>query len=128
MFISYGTEDTELADEFRTMLEKGRRPLKCFMAKHDIGASQEWEQRILEAMRASRSLLALLTPDSFKKSWVVTECGAAWGLGISVYPAILHVDFKDLPESISKHQGRQIKTTEQRKNLVREIREVLQQG
>lgn len=74
-FISYSHEDREIASEIKEKLESFE--IECFMAHDDLGASEEWKQRILEELYQSDIFVALLS-DNFKNSeWCSQESGIA---------------------------------------------------
>jgi hypothetical protein len=55
----------------------------------DVEYGDDFEDCILDAVRASRELLVLLTPWSLKRPYIWLEIGAIWGLGRRVV-GILH--------------------------------------
>jgi hypothetical protein len=119
VFISYATEDSAIADELRDDLEKN--DLKCFMAERDIQVATEWQDSIRTALIVSKRILALLTPRSINRPWVLMETGAAWALGKPLIPALSHVSANELLDPIRRYQARVIETTAQRQSLVKEL-------
>jgi hypothetical protein len=119
VFISYASEDGEVATEFKTALEA--KELKCFMAKWSSGASEDFNETIRGALVASRLVLLLLTRESEGKPWVMMEVGAAWVLKRPLIPAYQSVDITQQPEPIRNKQGREINTIKARQALVEEI-------
>jgi hypothetical protein len=119
VFVSYASEDSEVATELRDGLE--REGISCFMAGRDLGAGGLWEDDVRAAAQSSRALLLLLTPSSKNSSWVQIEAGAAWVLEKPIIPALSYVRAEELPEPIRKHQCFEAKSSEQRQQLVAKV-------
>jgi TIR domain len=108
VFLSYSEKDSSLANEFALELEQ--RGLSCFFAKRNIDAGANWVDNIREALRSSREIVIVITPESRKSSWVMIEAGAAWVLGKRLTPCLAYVDHSELPSPILMHQTRVMKT------------------
>jgi len=123
VFLSYSTKDKKLASQLRDALKA--RKVSCFMAGKDIRVAAPWEPRIKRAIIGSRLVLLLITPNSKASRWVLAEAGAAWGLSKLIVPAFYKVQYAELPELITKHQGLKIVAVKNRRELVSEIRRLL---
>ncbi len=119
VFISYTDDDKAVAEELLSLLRA--RDLKCFIAQLDIPAGTIWTDEIRHALHSSRAALLLLTEASAKSKWVLYEAGALWALETRVFPACMYADLRTLPEPISHHQARDVRTTEARRTLADEI-------
>ncbi len=62
---------------------------KTFLDEADIEYGDDFEERILQAVRASQELLVLLTPWALRRPYIWLEIGAIWGLGRRVV-GVLH--------------------------------------
>ncbi|GAB5444933.1 MAG: hypothetical protein Fues2KO_52820 [Fuerstiella sp.] len=123
VFVSYSEKDSELADELVGMLR--RRGVSCFLAKRTIDAGAYWLDEIRQAIHRSREMIMLITPESEKSAWVMIEAGAAWILGKRLTPCLRYVDIARLPEAVSMHQVRQMKTHDDMKSITSELAERL---
>jgi hypothetical protein len=119
LFISYSHRDAALAKSLLAKLQHSG--LRCFLAEKDIAASERWEDRIRDALRASERVLLLITPNSKNSHWVVAEAGAAWALGKQLIPAVAYVDVEELISPIASHQARSVHTPEDIDALVGEL-------
>ena len=60
------------------------------------GNGDDFEERILEAVRASDELLVLLTPWSIKRPYIWLEIGAVWGRNKRIVGVLYGLDAKEL--------------------------------
>lgn len=119
LFISYGSGDLELAEEFSRLCE--RAGIETFVANIDISPGTDWYSRIGEEIRQSDEVLLIISPQSIRSPWVMIEVGAAWGLGKPIIPAVLYEDIDTLPEPIKRFQAQKIVSTADRRNLIKGI-------
>lgn len=119
VFLSYASQDERLATELLSMLEE--TGMKCFLAKRDIGAGEDWLTSIREALILSERVVILLTPNSVSRPWVLLETGAAWAINLKIFPAVSFVEPGQLVAPLQKLQVRSIDTTEDRVKFVREV-------
>jgi hypothetical protein len=120
IFLAYSTDDQAAAEELVGLIEDA--DLTCFVARMDLAAGELWSDALREGLRASRMGLLLLTPNSFRQPWVMSEAGALWVLGRPIVAAWRHIDIYKLPEIITDHEVRQIETYMQLTDLIAEIR------
>ena len=75
-FLSYGGEDTELAQQIaKTLMANG---IDVWFAPWSISAGDAWRQQIESGIDQCTHFLALLTPTSIDKPWVKTEIDAGF--------------------------------------------------
>lgn len=110
VFLSYSTDDYQLASELRGRLEG--KSLSVFLAGLSLHGGDLWSEEIRTAIRNTHSALLLLTPYSIKSQWVIAEAGALWAIGVDIVPAIRYVKTQDLPSFITNYQWRNIETDE----------------
>jgi hypothetical protein len=123
IFLSYSHSDAEIATELVSRLADAG--LSCFVAERDITATQQWEPRIREEIRAAQCVLILLTPRSQHSTWVKIEAGAAWVLETDIIPATMFVDVNDLVEPIKRYQAKPVETSAQITTLIQELQQKL---
>src|SRR5262245_48765447 len=103
VFISYTQADGDIAASLATALgDLGMRP---FLAQRDLNGSDNWESRIRDALKRSRTLVCVITPRSINSGWVHAEAGAAWILEKPILPALMFVEPQSLIEILRLHQG-----------------------
>lgn len=123
IFLSYSHLDAEIATELVSRLADAG--LSCFVAERDITATQQWEPRIRDEIRAAQCVLILLTPRSKQSTWVAIEAGAAWVLETDIIPATMFVDINELVEPIKKYQAKPVETNAQITTLIQELQQQL---
>ena len=90
IFISHHGEDGGLAKAFDDLINACTGgSIECFYSaaptgKEGIETSAEWYPDIVTKIRESSELVALLTPHSFTRPWILWEAGYAKGLGKNV--------------------------------------------
>jgi len=87
VFISHSSIDTWVARQLAGYIED--LGAATFLDEADIEYGDDFEERILEAIRTSHELLVLLTPWALKRPYIWLEIGAIWGLGRRVI-GVLH--------------------------------------
>ena len=64
---------------------------ETFIDAYDIARGDDIEDRIVEAMKTCRELVAFITPWSVDRNWVWTELGAARGLGLRIVAVLYEI-------------------------------------
>lgn len=126
VFISYSVKDSPLANELESKL--AGLGIRTFLAEKSLEIGLHWQGQIQQALRDSKMLVVLLTPNSVKSNWVMLEAGAAWGLEIPLVPVLAYVRPEELPAPISDFQCRYFVTGHEKDSLVAEIESKLVQG
>ncbi len=94
VFLSYGARDSELAQQiYNEILSAGG---KVFLAKKNIEPGSDFALEIRNALKESLEVWILVSPNSVKSEWVISEWGAAWVLGKKIIPIL----FRCAPESL----------------------------
>ena len=92
-------------DEARTVFDiLEANGVTVFLAERSIGAGEFWEDRIKDALRNCDNFWMLVTPNSLRSEWVVTEWAAAWALNKKVVPILLRCKPDDLPKRLQSYQ------------------------
>jgi hypothetical protein len=72
---------------------------------HDILPGERWQAQIERALRESRVLILVLTPDSVQKPWTFFELGAALADGKRIVPVLsADVDPSEIPAVVRQFQ------------------------
>lgn len=102
LFVSYASADLPEAEALSATFE--RRGLGCFLAAKDLSGGDEFAETIRQALINSAEVCILLTPESLKSQWVITEWGAAWALRKRITPILLRSTPDQLPERLKRLQ------------------------
>jgi TIR domain len=81
-FVSFSTADFLSASSIALSLE--RKGTRCFLANTSISAGSLWNDELRVALRASRRLVLVASGQAAESSWVLSEIGAAWMLGLPI--------------------------------------------
>lgn len=119
VFVSYSSEDTDLASEIYELLRTAG--LSCFLAAKALRAGTMWMEKVRDALRSCRVVVLLLTRNSYSSPWVMSEAGAAWGLGKPLVPVMQGMPTGEWPELVAQYQGRSIGTQDDRSRLLAEL-------
>lgn len=75
VFVSYASSDKSWATEFVSALKEAG--VKIWFDKWNLVPGEPWQEGIGEALRASRTLVVVLSPQSAESPWTFFELGAA---------------------------------------------------
>jgi hypothetical protein len=87
VFVSHASTDTWVARQIARHLEDCGAT--TFLDEAHIAYGDDFEERILAAIRDSNELLVLVTPWALTRPWVWLEIGAMWGQGKRIV-GVLH--------------------------------------
>ena len=108
VFVSHATADKWLA---KTLCEKiAEAGASTFRDDRDIDGGDNIPERIRLAIKRSKELVVLLTPNSVDRPWVLFEVGAAWGRGksIRIVPILYQVEVDTIPDIIKSNKAIQL--------------------
>ena len=103
VFISHHSKDTDLAKEFANLLMRASVgalvPFYSTNVKEEGGIAfgAEWYRAVLQNIEAATDLVAILTPDSTQRPWILYEAGIAVGLERPVIGLLFGLSPDDLP-------------------------------
>lgn len=84
-----------------------------------IPLGRNWVYEIVKALRNSKIMFVLLSPNSIRSNWVYFEAGFAYSNDIKVIPiGILGIDLSQVPPPMSLLQGFNINSVESLNNLI----------
>lgn len=94
VFISHSSVDTWVARQIAHSVEE--RGATYFLDEADMEYGDDFEDKILAAVRASQELLVLLTPWAIKRPYIWLEIGAIWGQGQRIVGVLYGLGVKEL--------------------------------
>ena len=111
VYVSYAMKDRETAGQFaKAMREAGVRP---WFDVDEIEPGEPWQAKLEEALRESRVLVLLISPDSLDNSTAYFEIGAAVAGHKRIIPVLLeNTDPSMLPPFLRDLQVRERKVSE----------------
>jgi hypothetical protein len=100
VFLSYSSHNsTEARTVSDAIIGSGKR---VFLAEKSIQPGHDFEDAIRKALRGSREVWLLVSPQSMKSEWVTTEWGAAWALEKKIIPILFRCDSNSLPDRLKR--------------------------
>ncbi|HLM56326.1 MAG TPA: toll/interleukin-1 receptor domain-containing protein [Pyrinomonadaceae bacterium] len=94
VFISHSSVDTWVALQIARAVEACGAAY--FLDEADMEYGDDFEDKILAAVRASQELLVLLTPWAIKRPYIWLEMGAVWGQGQRIVGVLYGLGVKEL--------------------------------
>lgn len=121
IFLSYSSVDQKEAEEITCKVEETGGNI--FMAPKLVSPGDDFAEEIRSALEGSQELWLLVSPNSIKSEWVISEWGAAWALRKRIVPILYRcspdalpprlkkfqcIDFHNVPEFINKKFDRKV--------------------
>jgi hypothetical protein len=100
IFLSYSDRNKDRAEIVHGKLSKAGQ--RVFMAPKELSAGDDFADEIRKALVGSRELWLLVSPNSIKSEWVISEWGAAWMLQKRIVPILFRCSHADLPERLRR--------------------------
>lgn len=75
VFLSYSSQDRDWVEKFSASLRDSG--VTAWVGASDIAPGERWQDRIQEALRESRTLVVILSPESMRSPLTFFELGAA---------------------------------------------------
>jgi len=94
VFISHSSRDTWVARQLASIIRDFGAT--TFLDEADIEYGDDFEDKILEAVRGSTELLVLLTPWALARPYIWLEIGAIWGMGRRVVGVLYGLSASEL--------------------------------
>ena len=111
IFISHSHADSEIASLFVDFLRAALKlELKDILCSSVPGYQLELGNSISEQLKKdlnqTTALIALITKDSLRSTWVLFELGSSWGMGKLVVPILAPgLNYEDLPGPLKQYQA-----------------------
>jgi hypothetical protein len=102
VFLSYASQDANEARALHDLVVAGGG--KPFLSEKHLKAGEDFAEGIRTAINSSKELWLLLSPNSLKSEWVISEWGAAWVLGKPIVPILFQCNASQAPDRIRKLQ------------------------
>lgn len=103
IFLSYSFKDRPWVNEFATVLEQ--EGIDVWFDYHEISLGETIKERIKEALRASSTLVVILSSNSVQSPWIFFELGAAVADNKRIIPVVIdEVGHEQLPLPLTKYQ------------------------
>ena len=107
VFISHTGREASIALLLKEWINMNFYPtVEAFVSRSDISAGTQWLRAVEKALRSADLVLALCSPKSIRKTWLLFETGGAWGRSVPVLPICLSgLDVSDLPSPLNAFEG-----------------------
>lgn len=102
VFLSYSTNNSREARSVSDAITFAGKTV--FLAEKNIQPGHYFEDEIRKALKGSREVWLLVSPQSMQSEWVTTEWGAAWALEKKIIPILLRCDVSSLPDRLKRIQ------------------------
>jgi len=102
VFLSCSAKDAELAEQIYDAIRVAGG--KVFLAKKSIEPGSEFAEEIRNALKESTDVWLLVSPNSVKSAWVISEWGAAWVLKKRIVPILYRISPDELPDRLRQFQ------------------------
>ncbi|MDT5158840.1 MAG: hypothetical protein QOH51_3197 [Acidobacteriota bacterium] len=100
VFISYSSGDKQEAIQlYDAIVAAGG---KAFLSEKSLKPGVDFADEIRAALSASKELWLLVTPNSIKSDWVLSEWGAAWALQKKIVPILHRCSPESLPDRLKR--------------------------
>ena len=122
VFISHSSKDERLVRKLKGALtKKVGNTLDIFVSSdgQSIQLGRNWVHEIEQALKESKIMFVLLSPNSIHSNWLYFEAGVAYSRGIKVIPiGVLGIDLSQIPPPMGLLQGFNINSVESLNNLI----------
>lgn len=122
VFISHSSRDEKMVRRLKGLLNKKvGNTLDIFVSSdgQSIPLGRNWVYEIEKALKNSRVMFVLLSPNSIRSNWIYFEAGFAYSNDIKVIPiGILGIDLSQIQPPMSLLQGFNINSVESLNNLI----------
>jgi hypothetical protein len=103
VFLSYSSASQPWVRKFTDALTASG--VSAWFDAHEILPGERWQAQIEKALRQSRVLILVLTPESVQRPWTFFELGAALADGKRIVPVLSDdVDPADIPAVVRQFQ------------------------
>jgi hypothetical protein len=102
VFLSYASQEAKEARTIYNFIVAAGG--KAFLSEKHLKAGEDFAEAIRTALNSSTELWLLLSPNSLKSEWVISEWGAAWALGKPIVPILFQCNAAQAPDRIRRLQ------------------------
>lgn len=113
VLISHASEEQALAEAWRDLLETTSSGMIRAWFSSDVTPTggmdlgKEWRETLYQEIEKSHVVIALQTPTSVGRQWIMWECGVASGVEKvrSIVPVIFSMGFRDLASPLTSYEA-----------------------
>jgi hypothetical protein len=103
IFLAYSSKDRPWVEQFSSALREAG--IESWFDIADLAPGEPWQDQLEVALRTSRTLVLILTPNSIDNPWTLFELGAAIGDNKRIIPVVAqHFDWKQAPLMLKRYQ------------------------
>jgi hypothetical protein len=103
VFLSYSPQDKEWVSSFAAALRE--HGVRTWFDVHDLAPGERWQEKIQDALRESRALIVVLSPDSVRSPSTFFELGAAVADRKRIIPVLRgDIEPTSVPAPLSRFQ------------------------
>lgn len=102
VFLSYASQESKQARAIYNYIVAAGGA--AFLSEKHLKAGDDFAEAIRTALHSSEELWLLLSPNSLKSEWVISEWGAAWALGKPIVPILFRCNAAQAPDRIRARQ------------------------
>lgn len=117
IFLAYSSKDRPWVEEFVSSLKDAG--VTSWFDIADIPLGEAWEKPLEDALRSSRTMVIILTPNSVRSRWTLMELGAALADNKRIIPVVAEefesqdvlpflAGYRTLHEASPKRAGQQV--------------------
>jgi hydroxymethylpyrimidine pyrophosphatase-like HAD family hydrolase len=96
VFLSFSTTDQERVKDVAKRL--GEAGITSYFAPRDGTIGEVFARTIMREVKKCRVVFLFLSRAALQSGWVMAEQGAALGLGKRIFPILIGIEVKDLPD------------------------------
>jgi hypothetical protein len=127
IFVSHAASDTVLARKIRRLLKSSFDANVSTM--DDLSAGENWESLLRQQLSNADYVVAILSPQSVRSTFVLHDLGAAWALGKPVIPLFTRRDvLNSIPMAVLESQMIEVSDLENPEasdELVRKLSQII---
>lgn len=106
IFLAYSKEDRAWVSEFAKALEK--EGISTWFDVLNLDPGERWLEKTQDALRASKTLIVVLSGHSIDSPWTFFELGAAVADRKKIIPILTEdIDMQNLPSALSAYMALQ---------------------
>ena len=125
VFISHASEDEPLArawmDIIRSLPGKTEVPFLAEDSRRGIHSGDKWAEKIDKALIEAHTTIAILTPSSNDRPWVLWESGVAYGMDKKFIPVFCYLKKESVNPVFSRFQAHDVSKRESAADLCKEL-------
>jgi tetratricopeptide (TPR) repeat protein len=129
VFVSYRVDpDQETAVALKKLIAGSIEPTPCVFVSGEGGLRPKsigLKPQLQKAVGEARAFVAVITPASKEREWIIFEAGAAWGRGQTYAPILIDTEPGDLAPTIADFVATKAAVREQMEILISELAKTL---